>query len=311
MREEGSGVVVILGDEPELATRGVRTRCAKPRFVWYPRAVAGAAVLALHLIVISPLVLGVAAHQKRSPNPQSAGFVEYASKGEESSAMILLDLSTLALSHESDSPEIEIDAEGILLEETKLALASQSPPLPSVLVVDEADLADTANKEAGDPAANAMLFGKYMSHVAARIERAWIRPRDELRSGQFDCRVRILQDRAGVVLGINFEKCDEETVWRESLRNAILKASPLSAPPEPWLFTETVRLGFTSAQFRKGLTPDYLYEMAESGPTASAQPSHAALLKTLLQSSETDADLELSIEGSEVTWKKAVTAPSR
>jgi hypothetical protein len=39
-----------------------------------------------------------------------------------------------------------------------------------------------------------------MSHVAARIERAWTRPRAPVDGGRVDCRALITQDRSGVVL---------------------------------------------------------------------------------------------------------------
>jgi hypothetical protein len=292
-----SGTVIVISEE---YIAPVVPRYRRPAR-WPGRSVAIAATVLIHLLVSAPLIVGTPAHNKRSKDPQSNGSVEFSSQGEDVQPMILLDLSAISTDDHSDELVPDIDAEGILLKEAQLALATEMKMVVAEPIIDEADLADEANKEAGDPSGSAALYGKYMSHVAARIERAWMRPRSPIATGHFACRVRIAQDRDGNVQGVSFERCDADLVWRESLRNAILKSSPLSSPPEPWMFTNALKLGFTADQYERGRTPEYLY-VPEARRLASTS-SRGATLQSIRDSARNQGDLELEIRGSEIIWK--------
>lgn len=107
------------------------------------------------------------------------------------------------------------------------------------------------------------LFGRYSGQIQARIERVWQRPRsavnvgDSLRSASnhaqpdFRCQVRILQDAHGAVQEVQIIDCNGGIVWQQSLVTAILAASPLPAPPNPAVFTQSLTMTFAG----RGYTP--------------------------------------------------------
>jgi hypothetical protein len=102
-----------------------------------------------------------------------------------------------------------------------------------------------------DPRRTAML-GRYMGQIDARIERAWIRPRTWVESGQFTCRAKITQAKSGAVLEIELQDCNGDGRWQASLAHAIESASPLPAPPDPEVFSRVVVLDFTALPFSPG-----------------------------------------------------------
>jgi TonB C terminal len=102
-----------------------------------------------------------------------------------------------------------------------------------------------------DPHRTAML-GRYMGQINARIERAWIRPRTSVESGQFACRAKITQAKNGAVLEIELQDCNGDGRWQASLAHAIESASPLPAPPDPEVFSRVVILDLTALPFSQG-----------------------------------------------------------
>jgi hypothetical protein len=281
---------------------------------WRSQAIGGLATVILHLLVAAPMVLGFSAHKSRPQTPDGVGSTAWASQGERVESMILIDLSALYASEHQDFEKLDIEAEGIQLEDLKLALVSADLQPPAELLIDEADLAETANEAAGDPAGHAALFGKYMGQVSARIERAWMRPRTEIETGRFDCRARVTQDRSGNVLAVNLDNCGGNERWNRSLTSAILRASPLSAPPEPWLFTETLTLTFAAEQYVQGRTPEYDYEpvmtrVASVRPLSSDAASGDAPPESVFHSLATEqGDIDLTITGSDVRISKKKTS---
>jgi hypothetical protein len=304
--------VIVIGEYEPPAAPAAPAQPTRIR-LWPSRSIGVLATVLIHFLIAAPMVLGYAAHKTHPKTPDGIGSVAWASQGEESESMILLDLSALYAAEQEDLEKPDIKAEGILLEELKLQLVSLDPKPPSDLPIDEADLAETANVAAGDPTGSAALFGRYMGQVAARIERAWMRPRTAIEGGHFDCRAHIRQDRQGNVESIELLGCPNDEAWRRSLTSAILRASPLSAPPEPWLFTDTVTLSFTADQYVAGQTPEYQYEplntrlalahvpvtlfreqQAGNDGNKEAQPSVL----------DGNGDISLTITGSEVHWER-------
>jgi hypothetical protein len=301
MRERES-VVIVITDE-EAAPMRPRYRPASP---WPARSLGAVVTVVVHMLMSAPLVLGYDAHKRRDRADQGAGSVAWASQGEQAESMLLLDLSALTQTSKADTPDPQIDAEGITPEEMKLELVSVDPSPPPELEFEEADESEVANEASGDPAGNAAMYGRYMSHVAARIERAWMLPRTPVAGGQFDCRARITQDRSGRVLDIQLHECGEDAAWRKSLESAIRLASPLSSPPEPWLFAPTISLRFAAEQYVTGRTPEYRYEpvarrvaMQDSG---FSRPAVAAPRPE-------SGDYELTSDGGNIVWKKKSAAP--
>ena len=114
-----------------------------------------------------------------------------------------------------------------------------------------------------DGAERAMLFGRYVNQINARIERAWMRPHvkpggpnlwapafnqaGSATAVRFRCRVQIKQSGSGRVLEVTLLDCNSNPEWQQSLVNAIEAASPLPAPPNPAVFARSLVLNFTSA----------------------------------------------------------------
>ena len=113
-----------------------------------------------------------------------------------------------------------------------------------------------------------------------------------------------MQNRQGFVLSVSLEGCSGDAKWRDSLTSAILRASPLSAPPEPWLFSESLTLQFNGEQYEAGRTPEYLYEPVPMKVAMNQQiGAQSAALPTALPAPPT-GDVQLTITGSTVEWKK-------
>ena len=298
--------VIIVSDMPEDDSIIPRFR---PAPKWPPRAVGLAVTLLVHLLLGAPLLLGTAAHKIQRRTPDGPGSVEFAAQGEHEESMVLIDLSALSASSQKDESQPEIKSEGIQPEKFKLELASLEPKPPPDLEFDDASISEEANPQAGDPAGNAALFGRYMGQVSARIDRAWLRPRSEVADGQFSCRARIVQDRQGVVLSIALSDCNGDEAWKKSLISAIQRASPLSAPPEPWLFTETITLGFTADQYAEGRTPEYQYQpmprqLAMNQPIEKPLPDTADSVSNYQSLTSGAGDVDLTISGGQIRWTK-------
>jgi hypothetical protein len=97
-----------------------------------------------------------------------------------------------------------------------------------------------------------LLFGRYIGQITARIERAWMRPRTPIDSALFACRVRITQDRKGVVQAVELVRCNGNPRRQTSVVQAIECASPLPAPPDADLYRAQVTLDLQSAAFAPG-----------------------------------------------------------
>lgn len=206
---------------------------------------------------------------------------------------------------ENDSVLADIASRGIELPKSLLIASSDARPAP-VEIDENAQEDDELVQAAGDTQGHAVMFGKYMGQVSARIERAWIRPRTPIGSAKFDCETKIEQDRTGSVLSVELRKCNGNVRWQRSLVAAIERASPLSAPPEPSVFANTLVLSFSASEFVDGQSVDGEYEpvtqlraaMADAVPkTIVSDPS-----KTLRDMSQYKGNIELTISGKDTTW---------
>ncbi|MCY4611030.1 MAG: cell envelope integrity protein TolA [Gammaproteobacteria bacterium] len=77
--------------------------------------------------------------------------------------------------------------------------------------------------------------------IKKRIERVWLQP-PAVRIAP--CEVVVEQDGKGEVLSAKVQGCQASQAWQESLRNAVLKASPLPRPPDPELFDRRLVITF-------------------------------------------------------------------
>jgi len=205
----------------------------------------------MHGLLFLPLMYGgQAVHPVRMP----------ASEGASSSSHEQSDSEHMQLVFVNDANGINLSAEGPQLPESThlpvLQPISAPQTLPVFVKVDPQNPAESPVEAAGDQVGHALLFGRYMGQISARIQRAWVRPRTLLTKEEFQCRVQILQDKSGSVQEITLQECDGDLRWQTSLVQAIQAASPLPAPPDPDVFSNIVSLELDSDTYHAGSTED-------------------------------------------------------
>lgn len=84
--------------------------------------------------------------------------------------------------------------------------------------------------------------------IKKRIERVWLRP--PAAGNISPCEVVVEQDERGVVLSAKVRGCRASQAWQDSLRNAVLKASPLPRPPVAELFDRHLVITFRPKALR-------------------------------------------------------------
>jgi hypothetical protein len=212
---------------------------------------AGASVL-LHALLVMPFVLGASAKRVRLPNAQGAGASAVVSSSDP--VLTMISIRDPALSVHSDTLPAEVASRGWTPENQAVTILSPDPTPAFDLskAVTDQDAAEAVPEAAGDMAGHALMFGRYMGQINARIERAWVRPRDPLAEPKFHCRVQINQDRNGRVGEVVLQQCNGNGHWQASLAQAIQAASPLPAPPDPSVFADAVTLSFDALSYRVG-----------------------------------------------------------
>jgi TonB C terminal len=217
---------------------------------WSVTGAGAIASLALHMLLIAPLILGGTASKTRPPNKQGAGASEIVSAQEPVMTLVYLNQA----SPNQPSADDEIASRGFASADTLIQVASPDPTPAfdsaalDIKIEDSAAMAEAV----GDQAGHARLFGRYLGQIQARIERAWMRPRTAIGATLFSCRVQIAQDRRGNVKETALQHCNGDHRWQQSLVAAIQTASPLPAPPDPSAFADAVTLEFESTPYVAG-----------------------------------------------------------
>jgi colicin import membrane protein len=96
---------------------------------------------------------------------------------------------------------------------------------------------DEARKARAGPA-----LASWQSQIAARINRAWLRP-PTARPG-IECMLNVTQVPGGEVTEVSIGACNGDQAVRESIEAAVYRASPLPPPPDPALFDRHLRIDF-------------------------------------------------------------------
>lgn len=122
-------------------------------------------------------------------------------------------------------------------EEKRKAAAAQAEAEERVRAHREA-LAQRRQREAARRARHANIW---RIAIKKKIERVWLQP-PAVRIAP--CEVVVEQDETGAVLSARVQGCRASRAWQESLRNAVLKASPLPPPPDPELFDRRLIITF-------------------------------------------------------------------
>jgi colicin import membrane protein len=102
--------------------------------------------------------------------------------------------------------------------------------------------AEIANEEKAQDSRMASLRAKYMALMKQKIENNWVQPPstpDDLK-----CKVEVRQVVGGSVTSANVLSCNGDDAVRQSIVTAVLKASPLPAPPDPSLFDPDLTFDF-------------------------------------------------------------------
>ena len=209
---------------------------------WTATAVCASFALALHGALVSSLVLyGAAAYVDPKQKLYAGSSI---GDGEEfSTTLVFVDASDAA---QAESEALPTGFPPTVLTRPELLADELAPEDQDALTEDNKESATVSAEPAGD-AAQAALRGKYTGQVAARIERAWTFPRSVENAADFACQVRIEQDRDGNVLSTELLRCDDDTSWQLSLVHAIERASPLTAPPDPSVFSKQLVLSFSAS----------------------------------------------------------------
>ncbi len=88
-------------------------------------------------------------------------------------------------------------------------------------------------REQQEAARRARQINIWRMAIKNRIERFWLQPPTTSRSA---CEVVVEQNKKGEVLSAKVRNCSASQAWQESLREAVLKASPLPQAPRKDLF---------------------------------------------------------------------------
>lgn len=230
-------------------------------------ALAATVSVAIHVVLVSALVWNDGATRfKRDPNAEGAGASARESSQAASVTMVLINLPTVT---PDTAPDETLTSKGIMSPNLALQILSADvkPAVPLIKLTQEDD--SRTAEATGDEAERALLYGRYMGQIKARIARAWSRPRTPVGAREFSCQVQITQSPRGDVKEVELVKCNGDARWQMSLVAAINTASPLPAPPDPAIFASRLALAFDAVAYKAGAS-DYEYEQAEPARLASA-----------------------------------------
>jgi hypothetical protein len=218
--------------------------------------------LLLHTLVIQSVPWGSGAKIKPPETPESVDTLGK-SKTDSAESLVLISLPTMAVSNQA-APNLVSS----LLDLKKMKIKSHvEVDTPAVLNIEALALseeqASTPTGGSGDGAELARLFGIYVGQIQARIDRVWRRPRTPINENaadrkpadadeSFQCEAQIVQDIRGNVQEILLPRCSGSAAWQRSLVLAIQQASPLPAPPNTKVFTQSITLNFVGLPYVQG-----------------------------------------------------------
>jgi|GEM_PF-3513062 len=216
---------------------------------WGSKVVAILFTAGLHAVLVGTAMMGTAGRPPLKPiNEEAAASIQRQDAVEFVSTLILLNDHSITLTDQSpdDSAYTASNSAQALAEDAKLLVSIDEPKPPELSGVEGGtDEASPTAEASGDEAGRAMLFGRYMGQVKARIERIWEYP-SSTQVPSFDCTAQIKQSKQGDVLEITLQRCGDDPAWQVSLVQAIQRASPLSAAPSDSVYTSVLTLNFTA-----------------------------------------------------------------
>lgn len=107
----------------------------------------------------------------------------------------------------------------------------------------ESELRQQLEQEEGrNQAVDAGLLNQYVALLNQRVERNWTKP-PSAKQG-LECEVKVTQATGGTVLSVTVGRCNGDAAVRQSIEAAVLRSSPLPAPPDPRLFDRNLTFVF-------------------------------------------------------------------
>ena len=88
-------------------------------------------------------------------------------------------------------------------------------------------------------------MNQYAAMIQQHVERQWIRP-PSARSG-LECEISVTQSPSGTVLRVQVGACNGDQAVKQSIENAVQRASPLPLPSDMRLFERNLRFIFKPA----------------------------------------------------------------
>lgn len=240
------------------------------------------ASLALHALLLSPILFGTGKH--KNTEPEAPGTEASADRPGADGSMIV---ELIEESDRTSSASARMPASSLISPATlrRMAAVDVAPPEPIPDIDVERD-SQTLAQTQGDDTVRARLYGIYVGQISARIERAWLKPRSSPGADRFVCRVQVLQGPSGEVREVTVKDCNADERWQSSLVHAIQSASPLPAPPDPRVFNRRITMQFVSEGFApsgdsEGFEPQGLTVMNDKARAPSAAVGQRELLEQL------------------------------
>jgi hypothetical protein len=209
--------------------------------------------LFVHALLVLPFVLDLSSPSRKVPDRSGAGASALLSAAQPEMTVVFVNESPPVATTEPPKLE-ELASRGRESPDLPLVVLSpdDSPSEPAAEVAADRQQAPELPASAPASAQHALLYGRYLGQLQARIERAWLRPRTEIGAPQFYCRARVRQDHRGAVIEVTLDHCNGTERWQQSLLSAIRTASPLPAPPDASVYADILRLSFFSEAFEEG-----------------------------------------------------------
>ena len=228
----------------------IAARRLRPRRRIVPAALAALTSLALHALLIGSVVWTASETPAvRRPQYQGPGSTEIVSPEEPTMTLVLINepqpIQKMHLFH------VDLASRGFAPPDLAVTLLSPNGE-PAFDTSKRENTNAAAPSPASDMALRAMLYGRYVRQIKARVDRAWMRPRTPIGADSFNCRVQIIQDRHGNVKETTLQECNGDLRWQLSVVQAIQSASPLPAPPDPQVFANAFTLELSSMPYVPG-----------------------------------------------------------
>jgi hypothetical protein len=248
---------------------------------WSVAILCSIAPVGVHLALLGPLLLQA---PPRRHIPERTGAGASAVVSTEEPVMTLIYLNTQTPTSPPEQSEELIASRGIAPSSLPILIAGPDA-LPAVDSSEDDTKSDTpaVQESAADQSGHAVLFGRYLGQITARIERAWVRPRTPIGAERFSCSVQITQDRSGNVQQTVLQRCNGDLRWQLSLVQAIQSASPLPAPPDPSVFADAVTLQFNCDAYVAGGAADGFEPLTPALRAAMATDPNTRQLQELTQ----------------------------